>query len=224
MVDGRAAVGIAKVGMRAYFSTYHLWAARHFAKLAREFEISHSGRSRFDPMHRSYVVGAILSCVSFLEGMVNEVLKDAHDDHLSYVGPIPAEHRLLLRRYWKDNGDSENLFDKYNAALRLCGKEQFARGAQPLQDAILVNLIRNVLVHFKPDTAFADDPTKLERQLRGKFEPAKHMINSANPFFPDKALGAGCAEWSVQSCRGLADEFCLRMGVVPNYQRVVDKL
>jgi hypothetical protein len=207
--------------MRVYFSTYHLWAARHFAQMARDFEDAHSGRSRFDPLHRSYAVGAILSCVSFLEAMVNEILKDVYDDHLSYVGSIPVNNRLLLYRYWDEKGDREGVFEKYNTALRLCDKEQFANGARPFQDALLVNRIRNVLIHFKPDTAFADDPTKLEKQLIGKFEPAKHMADSGNPFFPDKAW---CAEWAVHSSRGLADEFCLRLGIEPNYQRVIDRL
>jgi len=61
---------------------------------------------------------------------------------------------------------------------------------------------------------------KLDDILRPKFLPNKMMEGSGNNFFPDKALGKGCAEWSLQSVKDFADEFFEKMNIEPNYQKV----
>jgi hypothetical protein len=45
------------------------------------------------------------------------------------------------------------------------------------------------------------------------------MSGSDNRYFPDKALGKGCAKWAVKSARNFADSFFKRIGIIPNYQK-----
>jgi hypothetical protein len=71
--------------MRAYFSSYHLWSARHFRDLAEKIETEHEGGPVFDIEHRAYVTAAIFAAAAFLESAVNEVLQDAEDQYRSYV-------------------------------------------------------------------------------------------------------------------------------------------
>jgi hypothetical protein len=61
---------------------------------------------------------------------------------------------------------------------------------------------------------------KFVGQLQGKFTDNQLMKGSGNPWFPDKCLGHGCAEWCIRSVTELADQFFERIGVEPNYQRV----
>ena len=88
--------GAISVAMRVYYSSYHLWAARHFTRLATENEDPHTGRSTFNVAHRSYVTSAIFSAVSFLEAAINEIFQDAADKHLSYISSFDTRCTELI--------------------------------------------------------------------------------------------------------------------------------
>jgi hypothetical protein len=57
-------------------------------------------------------------------------------------------------------------------------------------------------------------------KLSGKFSSNPLMNGSDNPYFPDKCLGSGCADWAIRSIRVFSDDFFGRLGITPNYQRV----
>ena len=102
----------------------------------------------------------------------------------------------------------------------MAGHETFDAGSEPLQSAALTIKLRNLLIHFKPETISVINAPKLESQLVNKFPQNSLMAGSGNPFFPDKCLGAGCVNWTVQSAKGFADETFRRLALEPNYQRV----
>jgi hypothetical protein len=93
---GGARVGSLTLNMRAYYSAYHLWAARHFAALARGIEAAGAARSRFDVRHRAYVTNSILSAVAFLEAAINELYKDVADGHESYVAGLDGNGKRIM--------------------------------------------------------------------------------------------------------------------------------
>ena len=210
--------------MRVYFSSYHLWAAEHFVKLASDIENSPGERPRFDIQHRAYVTSAIFSAVAFLEAAINELCEDVVDGHVSYIAPIDKDARKLITVFWRltegRNRSPFSILDKYQIILTSCRKDQFATGAQPYQDADLVIKLRNVLMHYKPQTYGGEVQHKFIKQLAGKFPENPLMAGSSNPYFPDKCLGSGCAGWAIRSTRKLADEFFEKLGITPNYQRV----
>ncbi|MBI2488072.1 MAG: hypothetical protein HYW01_14235 [Deltaproteobacteria bacterium] len=217
--------GIPTIMVRIYYSSYHLWAAEHFYQLAGEIEDAHEGRSRFDIKHRAYVTNTILSSVAFLEAAINEVFQDAFDNYLIYIGSLSVETRKILADFWDmteaDNKSFVSILDKYQLALRFAGMEPFNKGENPYQDANLVVKIRNTLIHYKPQLLGGENIHQLEAKLKGKFPENKLMSGSAgNPYFPDKALGKGCAEWTVKSVLIFANGFFLRMGVIPHYKKV----
>ena len=213
-------VGVASVQMRAYFSSYHLWAAKHFAELAQVAESQPN--QGFNIQHRAYVTNAVLSAVAFLEAAINEVFDDLADNHLSYVAPLPEEAKRLLDGLWVGDESVERwrVLEKYRAALLCCGKSTFDKGNQPYQAAALLVRLRNRLIHARPKTRESGDLDKLDEALSASFQPNRHMAKMANPYFPDQCLGAGCAEWAVLSARQFADEFFSRLGLQPNYQTV----
>src|SRR5689334_4395269 len=89
----------AGIAMRAYFSSYHLWAAQHFTRLATELETTIKG-PQFDLPHRSYVTNAVFSAVAFIEAAINEVFEDVNDRHPSYVGVLDPESHKKLAEGW----------------------------------------------------------------------------------------------------------------------------
>lgn len=215
------ALGVGAVQMRAYFSSYHLWAAEHFAHLAQETE-SQPGGPDFDIQSRAYVTNSILSAVAFLEAAINEVYDDLADEHESYVALLSDTTKRLLNGLWSgdENVERWRVLEKYRVALLCAGKPAFDKGGQPHQAAALLVRLRNRLIHARPKTRESADLDNLDLALRASFQPHRRMASSANPYFPDKCLGAGCAEWAVLSARKFADEFFSRLGIQPNYQRV----
>jgi len=214
---------------RAYFSINHLLGAYHFSKLAGEREEKFDGNITNDIIQRIYVINSILSATAFLEATINEFYQDAYDGDHNESGKLNQNVISLLSDFWemteKENKSPLSILDKYQMALLFARKEPFSKGENPYQDAALVVKVRNYLTHFKPMTLDENNKHPLESKLITRFDPNKMMEGSENNFFPDKALGVGCAEWSLKSVKNFADEFFQRMGIKPNYQVVdMDKL
>lgn len=211
-----------KVRLRVYFSSYHHWAARHFSELALQIESVHSGEARFDIKHRAYVTNAILSSVAFMEASINEIFQDVVDSHECYVSPLGQNVRELMASHWsiteEQNRSALGVVDRYQLVLNFARLQMFPKGEQPYQDAHLLVRLRNYLIHYKPEDVSRGDEHRLEQQLRGKFQENRMM--PGNPFVPDRCLGVGCAQWSVNASRAYLDQFYERVQIVPNYQRV----
>jgi hypothetical protein len=217
-----ATIGRAEVLMRTYFSTYHLWAAEHFARLAADIESTHTGEPTFNVKHRAYVTNSILSVVSFLEAAINEIFDDLTDGHSGYVDPL-TNYSHQLTKLWKEkNRKRWSILDKYQDALLCSGKDAFKKGALPYQDAKILVDLRNDLTHARPQTRASSDveQQKLRARITAKFNPNRLMEDAANPFFPDHYLGAGCAYWAVKTGKAFAGEFFSRLNIQPNYQKV----
>jgi len=204
--------------MRPYFSSRHLWGARHFTQLAQKIERRHTGnKSFFDIELNAYVTNAVLYAVAFLEAAINEIYDDVADEHSGYVDPLSRETKRLLSGLW-DRVERWPILEKYQAALLCSGIETFDKGQPPYQDAKLLIDLRNQLMHARPKTQYTGEVDKLGKDLMTRFKPSRLMENTANPYFPDHCLGAGCAGWAVVSAQAFADEFFRRVGMQPNYQ------
>ena len=74
-------------------------------------------------------------------------------------------------------------------------------------------------MHYTPKTVSAEDPVYTHiYHVRSRFADNALMAGSGNAWFPDHALGAGCARWAVQSARAFGDEFVAVIGCKANYQ------
>jgi hypothetical protein len=116
----------------------------------------------------------------------------------------------LMAAYWKstDEGERVRTLDKYDAAPVRRVPASGPRTPTD-QDVPRVIALRNWSVHYRPQSYGHDEP-----DLRARVEDARSriaenvlMAGSNNPWFPDKALGAGCAGWAVQTVRAFVDEF-----------------
>lgn len=232
-----------------YIAGSHLFAASHFSKLSGEIE-----RAKQSPQetvnyhestrnHVSYVPGAIMSSVAFLEATINELFSTATDS--SFGVGLPAEYTKRLAAVWKLEHIRQrvSIIEKYQLALELCDELLFESGLQPFQDTKLLIQLRNALVHYVPEPVVTaplpsgDIPLQaLERKLRGKFAlspfaltmtigigkvgEAPELTRHKAVFFPDLCLGHGCAKWAVNTSLKFADEFCSTLGWEPPYAYV----
>jgi hypothetical protein len=213
----------ATVIIRSYFSAHHYYNSRHFTALCRQREEALSSRGVVaDGRHRAYVIGAVLSSASFLEAFINELFQDAYDGYVNRLGAFDENARSLMASLWSvTEVDHKTLsaLDKYDLALKLSGHGGLDKGREPYQSARLVVQARNFLVHYKPTDLGDNSRHHLEDKLKGRFDGSKLMAGSGNAWFPDHALGAGMAEWSVTVAEDLVDHFVTTVGIEWEYRR-----
>ena len=166
-------------------------------------------------------MGSVFMAVAFMESAVNEVFQDVVDGHQSYVAELNAECQKEMRSFWEgeDNGDRKPILAKYQFALAAASAREFDKGDKPYQPADDLVVLRNALMHFKPESGNITDYSKLEERLRRKFATNRLMAGSGNPYFPDHCLGFGCTDWSHTVAKDFVDAFATRIGLVLNYQR-----
>lgn len=164
---------------------------------------------------RSYAIGAIVMAVAALEASINELYLEAVDRNTHALGALTAEQIAQLEVLW-ESVDRTNILAKYQLVLAVCGKERFAKGAEPYQSADALIDLRNAVVHFKPEwDDELEEHAKLETRLARKFDDCVlasratgHMV-----WFPGRCLGHGCAVWAVGAVEELVAEFCGRLGI-----------
>jgi hypothetical protein len=154
------------VSTRTYASKHELWAAKHFARLARQIEAAQTGNPKFNIQHRAFVTSAVRSAVGFLEAAINEVFSDVADGHDSYVAPLSDQCRQSMGSRWnrktqrlksrRDNKRPE-ILEKYQVALACSGNPVFEEDTQPYVDAELLISLRNRLTHARPETRAPSD-------------------------------------------------------------------
>jgi hypothetical protein len=161
--------------------------------------------------------------VASLEALSNEILVDARDGHPTALqGLSSAQVDEIEKLSRLPQTDRLTLLEKYEAIHLMLLGEDIPRGEEPYQSAFLLIRLRNALVHFFPESLPATGSTgeaelhRLERSLKGRF-PENPRISAGNPWYPDRALGAGCATWAVSSTRAFAKAFCERVSLKVPY-------
>jgi hypothetical protein len=199
---------------RRYYSPEHIKAAAFFTRQSHQLEDSYMKNGvvteELIDNHRSYVTGAIFAAVSFLEATLNELFIDTVEYQESQVTKnIDPSTKLLLAEMWKleiPRTARYPILEKFQIALTLARKP-FDTNTVLYQDIKILITIRNELTHFElvwergEDFALAKDKKILKGLQRNK--PPKFALNPlltgrTIPFFPDKCLSHGCAEWAVK--------------------------
>jgi len=152
-------------------------------------------------------IGAVIVSVASIEGLINEILSGPNDRLVDKGNLQNVSDQAYLRwgRLWKDGAfDKQNALEKCQLALSVADLEPLPRDRGAVQDLKLLISLRNEIVHSEPKYR-ADgkdlpekDRDKLERSLKSKFEPNQLVPQSA-PFIWQRCLGAGCAQWCVET-------------------------
>src|SRR6266699_176261 len=212
----------ARLSTRTYLSISHIFAADFFSQNCAQIEKMYHGifSDELFNEHRSYVIEAIFSAVSFLEATINEFLADTLDHpEGEVVSNLDPTTKTILADMWKNNVvRTFSITNKFQVVLAVARKNLFDSAAPTYQAVDDLIELRNALVHYKPEWIESSQGTqdqktahKFEKRLRGKF-PLNPLTSLGNPFYPDKCLSHGCAEWAVASSLKFIDEFFSKLG------------
>jgi len=229
-----------EIRFRDCFSVRYIQSAGLLCRLAYavEQESRKTGTTPEDARlrHEAFVLSAVLSSVSFLESTVNELHADATDEEFA---ALDEKHGTLLRtigRQWHNpkNFDRAPLLTKYQTILAIAGQPGFEEGDQAFANVRDLIEIRNHLLHYTREWVVIHQrrsPGREPESISDHFElmlARKFAINPLAaknvPFFPDKCLGHGCAEWAVLNCIIFVDEFYRRLGLPVPYEGIREEL
>lgn len=215
---------------RVDLSHYHLHSAFFFADMAAQLEAKATtmAPSAVVYQYRSFVMGAVMSAVAFLEARLAELLVDAADGPFcnSTIGLTPEQcGRLIDLR-----GDRGPLLEKWQTVLRALEKPPLITDADPYCSAVLVVRLRNFLVHYSAEWApIADDESGpivddelhvLERRLKGRFGSTAFAEPDA-AFFPDHCLSSAAAMWAAESILAFSDRVSEQASLLRKHLRPI---
>lgn len=220
--------GTPRIGVRDYMASQHLWTARREAWLCRAREEQLLNDGKLDRRHRSHAISAVLSAVAFLEAFINATWQDAADiepgQETAYTTGISPEGLATMRELWNGTDQAERMLSvlsKFQVALVCAGHDRMDEGAEPFQSADLLVELRNVLVHFKPQWHWSDGDLRFVKRLRNIVRPERENRQPiGHPWFPNKALGAGCAEWACTASVEFARAWHDRIGLSSDFDEL----
>lgn len=192
----------------------HIYSAHLFAERAQALEGRNPGDVNAEDRwrHRAYVSGTLFAAAAFLEASINELYLELKNLGQSGSPRLPARELSLLSQVWPDVQGSA-ILHKYQVALSLADADSYDESKPPFVDADSLLRLRDALLTTTSD--WIDKRGKqqtLEKRLRTKF-PLNALADAKAPWFPDRALGAGCAMWTVKTVQTFSDDFCHRMGI-----------
>jgi hypothetical protein len=206
-------MGTPTIAIRQQVTMQHLWTARHAARLCGEREAQVLGQNSVDTELRSQAMTSIFFATAFLEALVNDVVLDlvdpkgptARTDGLPHSA-IPAFHQL-----WKRERRL-GILGKYQRALSAVGKPQYDAKRNPAKGVQLLVDLRNHFMHHQPEWQDVDAEHHFEHALkRAKVVENQQPIGA--PWFANKALGAGLADWSCDIATRFANSWWTRIGL-----------
>ncbi len=182
--------------------------------------------------HEAFILNSVLSSVAFLESTINELYADAADEAYFYADEKHEALLHLIHEMWTNekNFDRAPMLTKYQKILAIAKKPPFEEGDLAFDNIRDLIEIRNHLMHYKREWVVIGERgtqelnvettgAKFEKRLRKKF--ATNPLATGNlPFFPDKCLGHGCAEWAVINSLIFCDEFFRRLQLPAPYDGV----
>jgi hypothetical protein len=126
------------------------------------------------------------------------------------------------------------MLTRYQTILAIAGQPGFEEGDPAFANVRILMEIRNHLLHYtrewvvihqrrNPGREPGTTADHFEKILYRKF--AQNPLAKKNvPFFPDRCLGHGCAEWAIVNCVIFTDEFFRRLGMPAPYEGIRDEL
>ena len=186
--------------------------------------------------HEAFILNSILSSVAFLESTINEFYSDALDNAYLFYDEKNETLLKTISEKWKNekNFDRAPLITKYQKILLIAGTSAFDNDDPAFTNVLNLIEIRNFLMHYRREwltvkkgrmvgESAETQGEKLEKILKTRFAP-NPFAQKNQPFFPDRCLGHGCAEWAIVNSLIVTDEFFRRLGVPAPYDDMKDEL
>lgn len=204
---------------------FHLDSAIRFARACAKIESEEKHlewpQPRWDEA-RSNALAAVLLAAASLESSVNEFYQQAVDNDKNALKSLSPTQIKLLAELWSEI-EKLSPVRKYQVALVAMGHEPMDKGQEPYRSADGLMRLRNALVHFRPEW---DDDLKDHRSLEQRLSqlfPVSALADRAKGkmvWFPHKCLGAGCAEWAVESAVQFSQKFVNTLDIRERLRRI----
>ncbi len=228
------------IRFRDCFSVKHIQSAALLCRLGYQIETEYARTGTLVPdlylRHEAFILNAIISSAAFLETAINELWSDAADN--AYFFSDEKNEALLqaIGEKWKNKNyfDRTPLLTKYQKILEI-GKKPLFDETDPAFSGVrdLIG-IRNYLMHYRRE--WVTIPTgsasgahtgthaeKFEMLFKNRF--MENPLAPKNlPFFPDRCLGHGFAEWAVITSLSFTDRFFQKLDLPAPYDGVRNEL
>lgn len=229
-----------EIRFRDCFSVRYIQSAAVLCRLGYEIEhgCSTGGEVPAELLirHEAFILNSVLSCVAFLESTINELHADAVDGAYYYADPGQELLLKTIGERWNNekNFDRAPMVSKYQRILEIADRPPFDEHEDAFENIRILNEIRNHLMHYKrewvvvrvtrtPGAGELSTADRFEKILRAKFT-INPLAGKNQPFFPDKCLGHGCAEWAVMNSLIFTDAFFRRLGLPVPYEGIKNEL
>ncbi|MGA2161638.1 MAG: hypothetical protein ABSG28_05510 [Methanoregula sp.] len=228
------------IRFRDCFSVRYIQSAALLCRLGYQLEKEYAKTGTLSAelrlRHEAFVLNALFSSVAFLESTINELWSDAADNAYFFSDERNEALFQAVGEKWKN----ENYFDrtplpnKYQKILEIGEKPLFDENDQVFSGMRDLIGIRNYLMHYRREwVVIRTDRTpgyhvethaeKFERLLKNRF--GENPLAPKNlPFFPDRCLGHGCAEWAVTTSLSFTDRFFRNLDLPAPYDGIRDEL
>jgi hypothetical protein len=229
------------IRFRDCFSVRYIQSAALLCRLGYEIEQMKEKTGKISPeshlRHEVFILNSLLSSVAFLESTINEFYADASDDAYFFSDENNETLLRTIRERWRNqkNFDRAPLVTKYQKMLNIADKPVFDQNNPVFSDIRIMIEIRNYLMHYKREWIVVrngEGAGKSEGVTRaGKFEELvknkfleNPLAQKNQPFFPDRLLGHGCAEWAVLNSLEFTDEFFKSLEFPAPYEGIKNEL
>jgi hypothetical protein len=207
---------------RSYFSIPYLCGAAQFAADAATLETSTPTTDVTALRHRACVIAAITSSVAALEAMINETYADSDEPDIGALAALSSEVRSKVAAAWRIPRTTQfAILDKFDLLHLLVAGTSLDRSTHHWGNASWLVRLRNDFVHYEPSwqehAAPVEFARKVELGLSHMFEHNR-LAGAANPFYPDRLLGCGCAAWALTTALQFADTFWKSVGLAAPYE------
>jgi hypothetical protein len=165
---------------------------------------------------RAFIHGAIILSYASLEAALNEFI---HLRALDAKSSLNDAERAVVYAIGQEGlvprGES-NTLKRFNLILRVLGRPELDPGDAEYQNANLVRILRNMVVHPLPGrvTTFTESEAfdySAQQEITKRLRTALGLNKSAT--FPKDVLTKKCAAWAVLSCEAFLHKFVAVSGV-----------
>jgi hypothetical protein len=187
-------------------------SARLMANLAKTTEDGPSTHWQL----KAFIHGAVILSYAALEAALNEII---HLHSLTKASPLDEAERKVMYSIGQEGlvprGES-NTLQQFNFLLRVLDKSQLKVGDSHYQQANLVRMLRNMIIHPKPGrvTTFVDPENfddSSQQEIVKKLRGALGLKKTAT--FPADIITKKCAIWAVDSCENFLHAFVVASGI-----------
>jgi len=202
------------------FVFQHLLSAVLFARKVRIIEQQNAGQpfGEFFTEIRSYASASIMASAAAIEANINELF-------ISHGAPLRGKIENFDKKFWGRYGiESMPILKKYLKALKILNIDYDLENEPIYKDCNCLIVLRNELVHFKPNWDFKPEDKRVELKdmgFRFKFSP---FVDEGADLISMKCMGYNCNKWCVETAIKFIDKFSGVSGLANRIEKFKNRL